>query len=226
MKKFRPSHVLPLMIAIIISGAAFQTANAQTKKAKPKPKVTYYSVKSGTVIRARVDREIGSKTARVGDPVRTTVVDPIYSSGGVLLIPDGSTMNGSVTSVTRAAKNGKPGTIGVSFSSVTLPNNRRAAIIGTPVPLDEGKNTMDGEGTTSAKKTSKRHLKFIGGGAAGGAVIGGIAGGGTGALIGAGVGAVGGLVGKNLSKGKEVEIKSGTEFGIYLGKAIALPRYR
>ena len=93
-----------------------------------------------------------------------------------------------------------------------------------PVPLTEGKNVND-EGTVSAKKTSNRHLKFIGGGAAGGAVIGGIAGGGGGALIGAGVGAVGGLVGKNFSKGKEAEVKSGLEFGVYLGKAISLPKY-
>ena len=43
--------------------------------------------------------------------------------------------------------------------------------------------------------------------------------------IGAGVGAVGGLIGKNVSKGKEAEVKSGTEFGVYLGKAISLPKY-
>ena len=225
MRTLRSSYIFAALITLIVSGFA-ATAAAQKANPKPKPKVVYYAIKSGTTIRVRLDQNLGSKTARVGDPIRATTVDPIYSSNGVLLIPDGSRVTGRVDSVTRAAKNGNPGTIGASFTSVTLPNQRRAAISGMPVPVGEGKNTMDGEGSVSAKKTSNRHLKFIGGGAAGGAVIGGIAGGGTGALIGAGVGAVGGLVGKNLSKGKEVEVKSGTEFGVYLGRAISLPRYR
>jgi len=212
-----------VMIALVIGTVAAPMVLGQ--KAKPKPKIVYYSIKSGTTVRVRLDHDVSSKTTNVGVPVRATVVDPVYSSGGVLLIPSGSVVHGKVDSVARAAKNGQPGSFGVSFTSVTLPNNRQVAIIGMPVPLDEAKNTVDNEGTVSAKKTSNRHLKFIGGGAAGGAIIGGIAGGGTGALIGAGVGAVGGLIGKNVSKGKEAEVKSGTEFGVYLGKSISLPKY-
>ncbi len=212
-----------IIAAVLVSGLGCQKAIAQ--KPKPKPKVVYYSLKTGTTIRVRLENDVNSKSARVGDPIRTTTVDPIYSSGGVLLIPGGSTIQGSVNSVTRAAKNGKPGSFGANFTSVTLPNRRRVAILGMPVPLAEGKNNLDNEGTVSAKKTSKRHLKFIGGGAAGGAIIGGLAGGGTGAAIGAGVGAAGGLIGKNLSKGKDAEVKSGTEFSVYLSKGIALPKY-
>jgi hypothetical protein len=225
MRKFRYSRIPILVVVMVISSAAFQTALAQKAKPKPTPKVIYYTVKTGTTFRVRLENEISSKTARVGDPIRTTTVDPVYSSGGVLLIPAGSMVNGSVDSVARAAKNGKPGSFGANFTSVTLPNKRRVAIIGMPVPLGQAKNNVDNEGTVTANKTSNRHLKFIGGGAAGGAIIGGIAGGGTGALIGAGVGAVGGLVGKNLSKGKDAEVKPGTEFGVYLSKGIALPKY-
>jgi hypothetical protein len=226
MVKFRYPKMLSLAIALVLGCVAVPAGFAQKAKPKPKPKpkIIYYAVPAETTIRVRLDQDVSSKTARIGDPIRTTTVDPVYSSGGILLIPDGSVINGKVDSVSPAAKNGKPGNFGVSFTSVVLPNNRRATIVGMPVPLSEGKNVND-EGTVSAKKTSKRHLKFIGGGAAGGAVIGGIAGGGTGALIGAGVGAVGGLVGKNLSKGKEAEVKSGTEFGVYLGKGISLPKY-
>jgi hypothetical protein len=141
------------------------------------------------------------------------------------LVPAGSTIHGKVTNVKKAAKNGEPGTIDVDFSSITMPNKRTVAISGMLVSLDEKGTESDNEGTVSAKKTSNRHAKFIGGGAAGGAIIGGIAGGGGGALIGAGVGAVGGLFGKNLSKGKEAEVKAGTEFGVYLNRKISLPRY-
>ena len=200
---------------------AVPAAEAQTKKKK----VTYYSIKTGTVIRARLDNNLSSKTSYVGQTFRNVTVDPIYSSGGVELIPPGSIITGRIDSVTPAAKNGQPGSIGASFTGITLPNNRKVAINGSMVPWEDGRNTADNEGSVSGKKTSKRHLKWIGGGAAGGAVIGGIAGGGTGALIGAGVGAVGGLIGKNVSKGKEAQVSAGTEFGVYLNRAISLPKY-
>ena len=198
---------------------------AQTKKTKPK--VTYYSVKAGTVMRVRLDNDMSSKTAFVGQTFQNTTVDPIYSSGGVLLIPQGSMMLGRVTAVQAAQKDGRPGTIDVTYTSITLPNNRKVAISGSLTESDSGeKNTVDNEGTVSGKTTKRRGLKFIGGGAAGGAVIGGIAGGGTGAAIGAGVGALAGLIGKEVKKGHEAEVSAGTQYGVYLNRAFSLPKYR
>lgn len=199
-------------------GATF--AEAQVRK-----KVTYYPVKTGTVLRVRIDSTLNSKSARPGDTFQTRLVDPVYSSRGVLVIPDGSTINGRVTAAKPATRNGNPGTIDVAFTSVVLPNGRRATINGTLTDLDSGETRSDNEGSASVGKTRHRNVKFIGGGAAGGAVIGALAGGGTGALIGAGVGAAGGYIFKKLSKGDNAEVKRGTEFGVYLNRAISLPRY-
>ena len=201
---------------------AFQTADAQAKKKK----VVYYSIKAGTVIRVRIEDKLSSKTSRAGDTFRSTTRDPIYSAGGAVLIPAGSTVHGQVASAIPAQKDGKPGSIDVRFTSVTLPNKRHAAINGTLTSLDEGGTKSDNEGSATAKTTSHRNAKFIGGGAAGGAIIGAIAGGGKGAAIGAGVGAVGGFITKKLKKGPEAEVKAGTEFGVYLNRAISLPKYR
>ncbi len=209
-----------LTLAVVLSVGA-PTAEAQTKKKK----VTYYSIKTGTMFRVRIEKEISSKSARVGDTFRTTTVDPVYSGGGVMLIPDGSTIYGRVTAVKAASKNGDPGTIDVGFTSVTLPNKRRAPISGTLTSLDSGETKSDDEGTAKVEKTKHRNVKFIGGGAAGGAIIGGIAGGGSGAAIGAGVGALGGFIAKKLSKGDEAEVKAGTEFGVILNRTISLPKY-
>jgi hypothetical protein len=221
MRSYKLSRLFTLVFVLCAIAAGSYSVDGQTKK----PKITYYSVKAGTVFRVRLEDSLSSKSARVGDPFRTTTVDPVYSSGGVQLIPAGSTINGHVTSAIPGAKNGKPGTIDVTFTSVVMPNKRKAAINGTLTSLEAGGTTSDNEGTASGKKTSRRNLKFIGGGAAGGAVIGGIAGGGTGAAIGAGVGAVGGLIAKKISKGQDAEVKKGTEFGIYLNRSISLPRY-
>jgi hypothetical protein len=213
-------HYILIALFAMATLSALQI-DGQTKKKK----ITYYAINAGTVLRVRLHHELSSKTAHIGMAFTSTTVDPVYSSGGVQVIPAGSVVHGKVTHVKPAAKNGEPGTIDVDFVSVTMPNKRSVAINGTLVSLDENGAKSDNEGTVSANKTSNRHLKFIGGGAAGGAIIGGIAGGGTGALIGAGVGAVGGLLGKNLSKGKDAVVKAGTEFGVYLNRKISLPRY-
>jgi len=219
--KNRMLAISALLMLVGLVSVGSQTAEAQTKKKK----ITYYSIKSNTTFRVRIEGELTSKSARVGDTFRTTTVDPVYSSGGVMLAPAGSSIYGRVTAVKAASRNGDPGTIDVGFTSLVLPNKRKAAINGTLTALDSGETKNDNEGTASVQKTKHRNLKFIGGGAAGGAVIGGIAGGGKGAAIGAGVGALTGLIAKKVSKGDEAEVKAGTEFGVILNRAISLPRY-
>jgi len=216
----RAKVVITTFFLFLVASMGATFAEAQAKK-----KVTLYSVKTGTVFRVRIESTLSSKSARPGDTFQTTLVDPVYSGGGVVVIPQGSTVNGRVTAATPAKRNGNPGTIDVAFTSVVLPNGRRATINGTLTDLDSGKTRSDDEGTAAVSKTKHRNLKFIGGGAAGGAVIGALAGGGTGALIGAGVGAAGGYIFKKLSKGDNAQVKRGTEFGVYLNRPISLPRY-
>jgi len=162
----------------------------------------------------------------IGDTFTSTLVDPVYSSNGVVLAPQGSIVTGRVTHVQRAQKNGKPATMDVSFVSLKLPNGYVRQINGSLTEFTSSSGSgSDNEGTLTAKKTSHRKAKFIGGGAAGGAVIGAIAGGGKGLAIGAGVGALAGAIGGRVKKGSEVKVPSGTEFGVILNQATSLPRY-
>jgi YMGG-like Gly-zipper len=214
---------LALATAAQLLAVGFVCTSAQTSRRKPR--VKYYSVPANQTMRVRLNQELNSETARVGDTFTSTVVDPVYSSGGVLVVPQGSIVTGAVTNVVRAQKNGKPATMDVVFSSIRLPNSRRVAISGSLTDLSTSNSSSDNEGTVAANKTSKRKLKFIGGGAAGGALIGAIAGGGKGLLIGAGVGALTGGITGRLKKGHEVKVKSGTEFGVILNRSFALPKY-
>ena len=169
-----------------------------------------------------MNQDISSETARVGDQFTTTVVDPVYASG-VEVIPAGSVITGRVTSVNRASRKSKAGTLGVQFVSLRLPTGIARAINGDLTDVTASNVNADNEGEVSGRSATKRNVVFIGGGAATGALIGAIAGGGKGAGIGAGVGAGLGVAGALFSKGHEAVVKSGTEFGVILNQTLSLP---
>jgi hypothetical protein len=219
----KPRLLTTLFLVFALPLATTVTSLGQKKS---KPKRTFYSVPVNSTMRVRLNQNLGSEKARIGDTFTSTLVDPIYSSGGVELAPQGSIVTGTVTQVQRAQKKGQPATMDVSFVSLKLPNGYVRHINGSLTELTSSSgSTSDNEGTITAKKTSHRKAKFIGGGAAGGAVIGAIAGGGKGLAIGAGVGALAGGITGRIKKGSEVKVSSGTEFGVILNQPISLPRY-
>jgi hypothetical protein len=223
-------------IVLALLGSMLIPATAQTRRrpalrrrapvrkvVKPvTPEVVYYNINSGQVINVRMNQTITSETARVGNQFTTTVMLPVYSSG-IEIIPAGSEVIGRVTSVTRAQRKSKPGTIGVHFVSLRLPTGITRAINGDLVELMVDDVNSDNEGEVEGRSATKRNAVFIGGGAATGALIGAIAGGGKGAGIGAGVGAGLGVAGAFFSKGHEAVVKSGTEFGVILNQTLSLP---
>lgn len=183
------------------------------------------TVERGTRIRVRMNEALSSKTNQVGDTFTTTVTEPVYSSTGAVVIPVGSTVRGRVNAVTKAKKGGDPGSIDVAFNQVRLPNGTSRNINGSLTDLDTDKAKSDNEGTASGDDRKNDKIIFIGGGAAGGAVLGAAIGGGKGALIGGLLGAGAGLLGERLTKGEDAQVKSGTEFGVYLNQSVSLPRY-
>ena len=194
---------------------------ATVKKSTP---VRVYSVAAGTIIRSRMDKTITSKTAKVGETFTVTITEPVYSQNGVVVIPIGSSMLGRIDVVTPAADKGRPGQIDVRFIQLRLPNGTKRSINGSLSELT-GDTSVDNEGTASGKKMKNRKVIFVGGGTGGGAILGAAIGGGKGALIGGIIGAGGGFIGEKLTKGPEAEVKSGTEFGVYLNQATSLPRF-
>ena len=92
------------------------------------PAITYHTLGADQTIRVRMDNELNSKTARVGDRFSTTTVDPVYADG-VEVIPAGSKVWGRVTTVKRAERR-SPGTISVSFNTVEMPNRAKHTING------------------------------------------------------------------------------------------------
>lgn len=223
-----------LFIVVVVAGST--VSFAQTRKPVLRKKTTVrrttvapaprlFTVPAGTRFRARINESLTSKTARIGQTFTANVVEPVYSSSGAILVPEGSVLTGRVDSVTPAAKGGKPGSIDVSFRRLRTPNGTSRVINGMMTDLIADKGKSDSEGTVSGDRMKHRKVIFIGGGGAGGAVLGAAIGGGKGALIGGLLGAGGGYLGQKLTKGEEAEVRVGTEFGVYLNQPISLPKF-
>jgi hypothetical protein len=219
--------LLALMFAFVPSSAAAQTRRTHRRRVthRTTPAVRYFTVPANQVIRVRMDTELNSRTARVGDRFSTTVTEPVYSESGVQVVPVGSKVWGRVTSVRPAGRH-KAGTIAVAFYQVVTPNQARHVINGSLTSLQTDKVNADNESTVKGQSNRKRDEVFIGGGAATGAIIGAIAGGGKGAAIGAIVGGALGAGGRYVEKEQEADVKSGTEFGVILNRAVSLPEYK
>ncbi len=212
--------VVPSVDAQTRSSRSRRATTARTVRANyPAPRV--FRLPANEIIRVRMDDELSSGNARVGQRFTTTVVDPVYANG-VEVVPAGSKIAGRVTQVQRAGRRSKAGSMSVEFVSLQIPSRATYTIDGALTETERGTINVDNESEVEGRSSARRNVIFVGGGAGTGAAIGAIAGGGKGAGIGAGVGAGLGVAGALFSKGDEAKVKAGTEFGVILNRSIAI----
>ena len=149
-------------------------------------------VPAGQEIDVRIERELNSDTAQVEDRfVATTMVD-LYQ-GNDVLIPSGSTLRGVVSSVNKATRTDRKGSLTVAFDQISI----------------RGRNYPFHGTVTQALESAgiKGEAVKIGAGAGVGAIIGGILGGAKGALLGVLIGGGGTIA---ATEGKDVVLPAGT----------------
>ena len=149
-------------------------------------------IPSGTEIDVRLERELSSETAQVEDRFTATTVADLYQ-GNDVLIPAGSTMRGVVSSVDKATRTDRKGSLTVAFDQVTV-RGRSYPIRATVTQALESQGIKGEAGK-------------IGAGAGVGAIIGGILGGAKGALLGVLIGGGGTIA---ATEGKDVVLQPGT----------------
>jgi hypothetical protein len=156
------------------------------------PRSSQSGIPVGTEIDVRLQGELTSDTAQVEDRVEATTVVDLYE-GNRVLIPAGSLVRGIVTSVNRASRTDRKGSLTLSFNQVVVGNRT---------------HTMRGTVTQALESEGLRgEAGRIGAGSAVGAIIGGIIGGVKGALIGVLIGGGGTMV---ATEGKDVTLPPGT----------------
>ena len=159
----------------------------------------------GTEFDVRLQSALSSKTAQVEDRFEATTMVDLLDERGRVLVPSGSVMRGVVSSVNKATRTDRKGSLTVAFDRVTI--NGRAHPIRATVT-----QALESEGI-------KGEAGKIGIGAGAGAILGAILGGAKGALAGILIGGGGTIA---ATEGKDVELPVGTVLRVRLDSPLTL----
>jgi len=172
-----------------------------------------------TVVRLELDRQLSSRTAKVGERVIATLDDEDHSG-----FPQGTRFEGVVTEARRATSN-RPAVLDMEFRTAILPNGSSERIRADLASLADEDLRRDADGRLVSRRSGGGFdWKWVGYGAAGGAVLGEILGDDflKGTLLGGLGGAVYGYLNRDGDREyREVELDRGTEFGIRLDRTVA-----
>lgn len=175
--------------------------------APPPPVIKTVEIQAGRVIPVRITESLSSETTQPGTIFHGVVTHEV-DADGLLAIPAGSAVTGTVTDAKDAGHYKGNSLLSLTLNSVRVRGQRIA--VSTDAYSVEGK----GRGKNTAEK--------VGGGAAIGAVLGGIFGGGKGAAIGAAAGGGGGAVVQGVTRGQQVSIPSETVLHFHTTAPIAV----
>jgi hypothetical protein len=172
---------------------------------RPAPVVRFVTIPAGTALPLELTTAVSSETAQVETPVTARLRRAVTVEGETIL-PAGTVVNGEVSEVDRAGRVKGRSRLALRFTSVVI-DGRRESLRTNPV-------AFEGEATKSEDATK------IGAGAGIGAAIGGLLGGGSGAAKGAAIGGAAGTGAVLATRGKDVELASGSEVTPTLASAV------
>ena len=162
-------------------------------------------IPSGSEVDVRLLTALTSDTAQVEDRVEATTMIDLYDRSNALLVPAGSTLTGWVTSVDRASRTDRKGSLTIEFNRLRV-NNRNYDVKAYVT------QALESEGI-------KGEAARIGAGSAVGAIIGGILGGVKGAVAGILIGG-GGVIAA--TEGKDVHLPEGTVLRVRFDSPVPL----
>jgi hypothetical protein len=175
------------------TGSSYDSSQSSAPPAPtPVPAPQKVTVPSGTQLSVRLNDEVDSEKAQVGDVFHGSISAPV-TIGEETAIPTTADVEGRVVEVKSAGRFAGQSVLTLELTKLTM--NGRTYSLQTSQWTKSG----NGRGKSTAAK--------VGGGAAVGAVLGGIFGGGKGAAIGAAAGAGAGTGVSAATKGQQIILK-------------------
>ncbi len=173
----------------------------------PQPEPIIKTVPAGTAIEVSFLDGVSSKSSQAGDSFRARVAKDVLQDG-IVVIPAGSVVVGSVTEAVSLKKIGGQAKLALAFNKLELTSGRSAPI--------------SASFAETGKSETGKDAATIGGATAGGAVLGRMLSKGDrgkGTVLGAIVGAAAGTAIASKTQGQEVEIPAGTAITLKLDQA-------
>ncbi len=183
--------------------------------------ISQISVPADAVVKVKLDQDISSATATVGQPISATVVS---EQNGDSEFPSGTKLTGEVVAVSPKDGN-NPGTLDLRWSRAILPGNQAVALDGTLIGLDNDSVQQVASGRVVAKgnvKKSSDTLKVVGIGAGAGFLLGKVLK--QNSTLSAVLGAAGGYLydrSKNKGRVSDARLAAGTELGVRLRNSVS-----
>jgi hypothetical protein len=166
-------------------------------------RITGNEIPVGTEFDVRLQTPLSSKTAQVEDRFEGTTMVDLRDDRNRVVIPAGSVMRGIVSSVNKAGRIERKGSLTVAFDRITV-NGRAYPMRGTVT------QALESEGI-------KGEAEKIGIGAGAGAILGAILGGVKGAVAGILIGGGGTIA---ATEGTDVDLPAGTVLRVRLDSAL------
>jgi len=190
-------------------------------------KVSTITVPAGTKVLLALKNAVTTRSARPGDGVYLESTFPVAANNRIL-IPAGTYVQGSITSIKRAGRLKGKAEVLMHFTTLIFPNGYTVILPGAleNVPGAERSHVKDKEGTVEGDSQTGEKAGTVGKTAATGAVVGGISHGGKGAAIGAGIGGAVGLAVAMLTRGQDVRLEQGTAVEMVLQRPLVLEEAR
>ena len=194
-------------------------------KTREQPEGLGITIPRGTRVPLVLINSISTKHASPGDRVYLQSVYPVPVDGRIV-IPPGTYVSGTVTSVKRPGRVKGRGELFLRFEQLILPNGTIRDLVGRVGALD-GRSPEDfdrEEGKVTSESNKGGDARSVGEATAAGASIGVIAGlaaggkAGLGLGVGAAAGAAAGLIGVLASRGPEAILEKGTQLDMVLDR--------
>ena len=205
--KSTPSPETAATSAVPMTPAAREPAFVETKAA---PARQFVTLPAGTPVEVRTTSTISSKTHAEGTMFTASLDRALITSGGRVLAPAGSRVEGVVSSVDQGGRVKGRASLALRLTSITLADGRTVAC-------------QTGSYSVLARATKKKDALKIGIGAGVGAAIGAIAGGGKGAAIGSATGGGAGTGVVLATRGDPAIVPAETPIRFALTAPVAFP---
>ena len=176
---------------------------------QPEPQWVETTLPLGTVIEVELTQTVSSRTAQRGDRFSSRVARDVYSADGVLVVPSGSEMRGTVTSAKRLRRIGGQAQLGIEMDRLVLPSGVSLTVHASLFEVG-----------TNQRKDKRKIL----GAAAAGALLGRILGsrGGGSTAIGAALGAAAGTAVVASRRGQDIELMAGDIIAVRLDERVTV----